>query len=219
MYRGLSARVGPGHHRQPPGDRRRKTLLEAVRGLGADVTRVGERTVRIDASGLASSAPDPAVASRIRGSFLLAAPLLARRGEAVLPRPGRRSDRPAAHRHPRARAPPARRRDRAGRPGLPLDAPGALQGRRGLPRRGQRDRDRERGDGRRARPWENAPSQRGLRAARPGSLPRAERDGGEGRAASAPTPSRSRAWRRSRPPPTGSGLTTSRSARWSPWPP
>lgn len=65
-----------------------ETLLEAVRGLGADIARVGERAVRIDASGLASGAPDPALASRIRGSFLLAAPLLARRGEAVLPRPG-----------------------------------------------------------------------------------------------------------------------------------
>ena len=65
-----------------------ETLLEAVRGLGADVARAGERTVRIDASALASAAPDPALASRIRGSFLLAAPLLARRGEAVLPRPG-----------------------------------------------------------------------------------------------------------------------------------
>jgi len=65
-----------------------ETLLEAVRRLGADIARVGDGAVRIDASGLASSAPDPALASRIRGSFLLAAPLLARRGEAVLPRPG-----------------------------------------------------------------------------------------------------------------------------------
>jgi UDP-N-acetylglucosamine 1-carboxyvinyltransferase len=65
-----------------------ETLLEAVRGLGADVVPMGERTVRIDASGLESPAPDPSLASRIRGSFLLAAPLLARQGEAVLPRPG-----------------------------------------------------------------------------------------------------------------------------------
>jgi UDP-N-acetylglucosamine 1-carboxyvinyltransferase len=65
-----------------------ETLLEAVHGLGADVARVGERAVRIDASNLTSAAPAPALASRIRGSFLLAAPLLARRGEAVLPRPG-----------------------------------------------------------------------------------------------------------------------------------
>src|SRR5262245_4568952 len=65
-----------------------ETLLEAVRRLGAHTSRVGDTAVRIDASGLASGAPDPALASRIRGSFLLAAPLLARRGEAVLPRPG-----------------------------------------------------------------------------------------------------------------------------------
>jgi UDP-N-acetylglucosamine 1-carboxyvinyltransferase len=65
-----------------------ETLLEAVRGLGVVVARAGERAMRIDASGLAGATPDPALASRIRGSFLLAAPLLARRGEAVLPRPG-----------------------------------------------------------------------------------------------------------------------------------
>jgi UDP-N-acetylglucosamine 1-carboxyvinyltransferase len=65
-----------------------ETLLQAVRSLGADVARTGESAVRIDASGLASTAPDPGLASRIRGSFLLAAPLLARQGEAVLPRPG-----------------------------------------------------------------------------------------------------------------------------------
>jgi UDP-N-acetylglucosamine 1-carboxyvinyltransferase len=65
-----------------------ETLLQAVRGMGADALRVDDRAVRIDASGLASAAPDPALASRIRGSFLLAAPLLARQGEAVLPRPG-----------------------------------------------------------------------------------------------------------------------------------
>ena len=65
-----------------------ETLLEAVRRLGADIARVGDSAVRIDASGLASGAPDPALASRIRASFLLAAPLLARLGEAVLPRPG-----------------------------------------------------------------------------------------------------------------------------------
>ncbi|HEY7138867.1 MAG TPA: UDP-N-acetylglucosamine 1-carboxyvinyltransferase [Methylomirabilota bacterium] len=65
-----------------------ETLLEVVRGLGAHVARVGDRTVRVDASGLAGSAPDPVLASRIRGSFLLAAPLLARLREAILPRPG-----------------------------------------------------------------------------------------------------------------------------------
>jgi UDP-N-acetylglucosamine 1-carboxyvinyltransferase len=65
-----------------------ETLLEAVRGLGAAVDVVGERAVRIDATGVADSIPDPTLATRIRGSFLLAAPLLARTGEAVLPRPG-----------------------------------------------------------------------------------------------------------------------------------
>ena len=83
-------------------------------GSGSGITQAGERTIRIDASGLASGAPEPALASRIRGSFLLAAPLLARGGSGD-PSPRRRPDRPAAHRYPRARASPARRRDRAGR--------------------------------------------------------------------------------------------------------
>jgi UDP-N-acetylglucosamine 1-carboxyvinyltransferase len=65
-----------------------ETLLQAVRGLGADVAVQGERTVRIDASAVSRSVPDTALASRIRGSILLAAPLLARTGEAVLPPPG-----------------------------------------------------------------------------------------------------------------------------------
>jgi UDP-N-acetylglucosamine 1-carboxyvinyltransferase len=44
--------------------------------------------VTLDAGGLRESRPDAALASEIRASFLLAAPLLARTGLAMLPRPG-----------------------------------------------------------------------------------------------------------------------------------
>jgi UDP-N-acetylglucosamine 1-carboxyvinyltransferase len=44
--------------------------------------------VDCDASTLREFRPDPALGAEIRGSFLLAAPLLARLGQAVLPRPG-----------------------------------------------------------------------------------------------------------------------------------
>ena len=64
------------------------TLIELVRALGVSVSWPDEHTVTIDASGLRESRPDAGLAAEIRASFLLAAPLLARTGRAVLPRPG-----------------------------------------------------------------------------------------------------------------------------------
>ena len=64
------------------------TLIELVRALGVTVDWSGEHTVTVDATGLRESRPDAALASEIRASFLLAAPLLARTRLAVLPRPG-----------------------------------------------------------------------------------------------------------------------------------
>src|SRR3989449_1191644 len=64
------------------------TLIELVRALGVTVDWSGEHTVTVDATGLRESRPDAALASEIRASFLLAAPLLARTGLAMLPRPG-----------------------------------------------------------------------------------------------------------------------------------
>jgi UDP-N-acetylglucosamine 1-carboxyvinyltransferase len=65
-----------------------ETLIELLRGLGVQLDWSGEHVVAVDASRLRDSRPDVALASEIRGSFLLAAPLLARSGLAVLPRPG-----------------------------------------------------------------------------------------------------------------------------------
>jgi UDP-N-acetylglucosamine 1-carboxyvinyltransferase len=64
------------------------TLLEGLQGLGVRVARDGAHRVTLDASPLAGVDPDPALASRIRGSVLLAPGLLARTGRAVLPTPG-----------------------------------------------------------------------------------------------------------------------------------
>src|SRR5258705_4270933 len=63
------------------------TLVQIVRGLGVRVEEPGEHTVVCDASGLRDFTLDAALGSEIRGSFLLAAPLLAPLGQAVLPRP------------------------------------------------------------------------------------------------------------------------------------
>ena len=63
------------------------TLIAVIQGLGAAVD-VGEHAATVDASGLSDARLDPALARGIRGSFLLAAPLLARLGEVTLPQPG-----------------------------------------------------------------------------------------------------------------------------------
>jgi UDP-N-acetylglucosamine 1-carboxyvinyltransferase len=63
-------------------------LIRMLRHLGAGADFRGPHELEIDASRLRESRPDPDLASEIRGSFLLAAPLLARFGRAVLPRPG-----------------------------------------------------------------------------------------------------------------------------------
>ncbi len=63
-------------------------LLEALRQLGVVVHHDDAHTVRLDATKLTGSAPDPALASRIRGSMLLVPGLLARSGRATFPRPG-----------------------------------------------------------------------------------------------------------------------------------
>ncbi len=64
------------------------TLLDALRGLGARVSRGRAGEVTVDTSPLLATDPDPALASRIRGSVLLTPGLLARTGRAVLPHPG-----------------------------------------------------------------------------------------------------------------------------------
>jgi UDP-N-acetylglucosamine 1-carboxyvinyltransferase len=59
-----------------------------VENVGARVRRLDGTAWEIVADGPLSPEPDPGLCAQIRASFLLAGPLLARIGQAVLPRPG-----------------------------------------------------------------------------------------------------------------------------------
>src|SRR5439155_7049125 len=65
-----------------------ETMMALMAQLGADVEWTGEHEVRAHATELSSVELDPLLASRIRASFLLAGPLLARHGRASVPPPG-----------------------------------------------------------------------------------------------------------------------------------
>lgn len=65
-----------------------RDMLSLAEGLGAKCRRDPDGTLHIDAAGLDAERPEPELAQRIRGSFLLAAPLLARVGAATLTTPG-----------------------------------------------------------------------------------------------------------------------------------
>jgi UDP-N-acetylglucosamine 1-carboxyvinyltransferase len=65
-----------------------QVMLELLASLGAEVGWLGHGVVSIDASGVNRTDLDYALASRIRASFLLAGPLLARFGRATMPPPG-----------------------------------------------------------------------------------------------------------------------------------
>jgi UDP-N-acetylglucosamine 1-carboxyvinyltransferase len=64
------------------------TMLELLCDLGAAASWTGTNEVRVNASDATKSAPDIALCSKIRASFLLAGPLLARFGHATMPPPG-----------------------------------------------------------------------------------------------------------------------------------
>ena len=64
------------------------TMLELLADLGADAAWTGPNEVRVHAASITKSAPDLALCSKIRASFLLAGPLLARFGRATMPPPG-----------------------------------------------------------------------------------------------------------------------------------
>jgi UDP-N-acetylglucosamine 1-carboxyvinyltransferase len=64
------------------------TMLELLADLGADASWTGVNEVSVDARGASKSAPDEGLCSKIRASFLLAGPLLARFGRASMPPPG-----------------------------------------------------------------------------------------------------------------------------------
>ncbi|HSC90442.1 MAG TPA: UDP-N-acetylglucosamine 1-carboxyvinyltransferase [Gaiellaceae bacterium] len=65
-----------------------ETMVELIADLGAEAEWVGPNEVRIHGEELSKSEPDEELCRRIRASFLLAAPLLARTGRATMPPPG-----------------------------------------------------------------------------------------------------------------------------------
>src|ERR1700761_6191079 len=65
-----------------------ETMIELLCGTGASAEWTGPNEVRVDPQGLSSYEVDAVLAERIRASFLLAGPLLARLGRASVPPPG-----------------------------------------------------------------------------------------------------------------------------------
>jgi UDP-N-acetylglucosamine 1-carboxyvinyltransferase len=65
-----------------------QAMLELLQALGVRVEDRGDGTVALQADAVTTTDVDPARAERIRASFLVAGPLLARFGEALLPPPG-----------------------------------------------------------------------------------------------------------------------------------
>ncbi|MCP4677349.1 MAG: UDP-N-acetylglucosamine 1-carboxyvinyltransferase [Deltaproteobacteria bacterium] len=63
-------------------------MIQVLQGLGAKIMTTPDGDLEIDPSGVCDNEPDQAICTRIRASFLLAGPLLARRGHLMLPRPG-----------------------------------------------------------------------------------------------------------------------------------
>src|ERR671938_2153897 len=65
-----------------------ETMVELIADLGADAEWLGPNEIRIHAAELPKTELDEELCSRIRASVLLAGPLLARCGRAIVPPPG-----------------------------------------------------------------------------------------------------------------------------------
>jgi UDP-N-acetylglucosamine 1-carboxyvinyltransferase len=65
-----------------------ETMVELLVDIGADARWTGRNDVYVDASKVAKAELDPELCREMRASFLLAGPLLARFGRAVVPPPG-----------------------------------------------------------------------------------------------------------------------------------
>ena len=64
------------------------TMIQIIQGLGVDIQSTPDGNLIVDSSNLSDAEPDQAACASIRASFLLAGPMLARRGHLMLPRPG-----------------------------------------------------------------------------------------------------------------------------------
>ncbi len=65
-----------------------RTMRSALENLGSIVTETGPGAMTFHAANLRSTAPAPEICRKMRASFVLAGPLLARAGHAELPAPG-----------------------------------------------------------------------------------------------------------------------------------
>jgi UDP-N-acetylglucosamine 1-carboxyvinyltransferase len=65
-----------------------ETMIDLIRDLGVEVEWLARNELRVHAADVASFELDGELASQIRASFLLAGPLLARVGRAIVPPPG-----------------------------------------------------------------------------------------------------------------------------------
>ncbi len=65
-----------------------ETMAGLLAHLGADVEWTGQNDIRVQAAEISTNEVDEELGSRIRASFLLAGPLLARDGRASVPPPG-----------------------------------------------------------------------------------------------------------------------------------
>jgi UDP-N-acetylglucosamine 1-carboxyvinyltransferase len=64
------------------------SMIKILTGLGADVSSTDDGALLVDPTRVGDIEPDQRMCERIRASFLLAGPLLARRGHITLPKPG-----------------------------------------------------------------------------------------------------------------------------------
>jgi UDP-N-acetylglucosamine 1-carboxyvinyltransferase len=65
-----------------------QTMIELLLDIGCDVEWLGENELRVDSTGAHKTELDAELCGRMRASFLLAGPMLARFGRAVVPPPG-----------------------------------------------------------------------------------------------------------------------------------
>jgi UDP-N-acetylglucosamine 1-carboxyvinyltransferase len=65
-----------------------RTMVRLIEALGGEVERLADGKVRVDPRGVTPRPLEPDLSAKIRASLLLAGPLLARFGEAVIPPPG-----------------------------------------------------------------------------------------------------------------------------------
>jgi UDP-N-acetylglucosamine 1-carboxyvinyltransferase len=63
-------------------------LIELLKGVGAEVESNSPGLYQIKAKNIQTTHLEPNIAQKLKGSILMAGPLLARQGEAVFPRPG-----------------------------------------------------------------------------------------------------------------------------------